>query len=465
MLFETKKNSSRLRFRLLIIGLVSLLWVGCSTEQMRNITGSTPLNAYSVIQGLVTGGSVFSGGTKSSLSSIVFEGGMHVYLESSENLNSNEDTADNLTLISQPQNFISSPESSSVFLETSTTMDINKQEPDEEGLFAGPDKIISLVTDSGIVLQTSIFNRYTASGKLHYRFAGEFPYQSLRLRIVEGEKVLEVAMGSLSEFDQVVDVPDLDLVNSTLATRMMEQTSEYKTLRHKDISSFMDSMNSIIDSRIDGKLNKNLLIENINRVGINNEGNFEIYSTNYDPFKYREPNQVKDWEKHLFHPSQEIVSEVEPYENMTKEDIPLDSSINKKLVNWIRLVSIVQPGLNKETQLFRNFDFTPHKPFPLHTTNVTLKIHFNEFLPIEFRDSLIEAGVLKVQNGDNHNNLLISDMDPVFQNTNVLELDIDLKLLAQGENKTVFIFLQHTFPNFRHNEIAQAFFKVSLEAY
>ena len=96
---------------------------------------------------------------------------------------------------------------------------------------------------------------------------------------------------------------------------------------------------------------------------------------------------------------------------------------------------------------------------------MTLKIHFNEFLPIEFRDSLIEFGVLKVQNGDNHNNLLISDMDPVFQNANVLELDIDLKLLAQGENKSVFIFLQHTFPNFRLNEIAQAFFKVSLEAY
>ena len=92
MLFETKNNSIRLKFRLLIIGLVSLLWIGCSTEQMRNITGSTPLNAYSVIQGLVTGGSVLSGGTNSSLSSIVFEGGMHVYLESSENLNSNEDT-------------------------------------------------------------------------------------------------------------------------------------------------------------------------------------------------------------------------------------------------------------------------------------------------------------------------------------------------------------------------------------
>ena len=114
MLFETKNNFIRLKLRLLIIGLVSLLWIGCSTEQMRNITGSTPLNAYSVIQGLVTGGSVLSGGTNSSLSSIVFEDGMHVYLKSSENLNSNEDTADNHSLISQPHNVISSPENSSV---------------------------------------------------------------------------------------------------------------------------------------------------------------------------------------------------------------------------------------------------------------------------------------------------------------------------------------------------------------
>ena len=64
------------------------------------------------------------------------------------------------------------------------------------------------------------------------------------LRIVQEEKIFEVAMGSLEETEEVVDVPELDLVNSALATRMMEQTREYKNLRNKGISSFVESMNS-----------------------------------------------------------------------------------------------------------------------------------------------------------------------------------------------------------------------------
>ena len=55
-------------------------------------------------------------------------------------------------------------------------------------------------------------------------------------------------------------------------------------------------MNSIIRTRIDENPSKYLLIENINRVGVNNKGDLEIYPTSYDPFKFRNPDQVKSWE-------------------------------------------------------------------------------------------------------------------------------------------------------------------------
>ncbi len=464
MFYETKNNSVKLKFRL-IIGFVSLLWIGCSTEQMRNITGSTPLNAYSVIQGLVTGSSVISRETNSSLSSIAFEDGTRVNFNSLENPEFDEKDRDNLKLISQIQRNTSTSEDSSILVENNISVNTNQKEPDEEGLFKGLDRIISLVTDSGIVLQTGVFNRYTASGKLHYRFAGEFPTESLRLRVLEGENVLELAMGSLSEFDEVVNVPDLDLVNSALATRMIEQTNKYKTLKNKGISSFIESMNSIIEHKIDQSLNKHLLVENISRVGVNNEGNFEIYATNYDPFKYRQPKQVQDWEKHLFHSTQEITPRGESFENTLSDDISTASPINKKLVNWVSSVSMTQLKLNKEIQLFKDLDFSSHSPIALYDSKFKLKIQFKEFLPIEYRDSLINNGVLKIQKGNRQKSLFISKIKSEFTTFSILELEVDLGPLSKDKNETLFIFLQHTFPKFRINQIAQAFFKFGLEAY
>ena len=71
--------------------LISLLWIGCSTEQMQNVTGSMPVNAYSVVQGLITSGSIISRSTEASLSRIVFEDGTLVNLNPSDTFSSSEE--------------------------------------------------------------------------------------------------------------------------------------------------------------------------------------------------------------------------------------------------------------------------------------------------------------------------------------------------------------------------------------
>ena len=284
-----------LKLRLFLIGLVSLLWIGCSTEQMRNITGSLPVNSYSVIQGLVSGDSIISRSNSSSLSKIAFEDGTLVDLRPSSTLDPKKDYSDNNSIIEE-----SLDNSPKITVTDSITIDVHQQEADSDGLFTGEPKRVSLVTDAGIILQSLIFDKYTETGKLLYRFAGDFPEDSIRLRILEEDRILEVAIGRLKNSDEIIDVPELDLVNSALATRMIEQTKQYGTLKNKGISSFVESMNSVIKLRINENPSKNLLIENINRVGINDEGNFEIYPTSYDPFKHRNPNRAKDWEKQLF---------------------------------------------------------------------------------------------------------------------------------------------------------------------
>ncbi len=464
MPLKIKNTALRLKFRLLVIGLISLLWIGCSTNQMRNITGTVPVNAYSIIQGLVTGGSIVSRSTNYNLSRITFEDGTHVDLNPTSSLDKNEDYSD---INSHVNNLIikeNLDHDLSVEKTNSITTEINHQEADLDGLYIGPSRNISLVTDSGIVLQTGVFDRYTETGKLHYRFTGDFPKESMRLRILEGARILEVAMGSLDKSEAVIDVPELDLVNSILATRMIEQTREYKTLKNKGISSFVESMKSLIELRITENPDKNLLIENINRVGINKEGNFQIFPTSYDPFKYRDPDQAKDWERLLFEPDKDIQFEQNPSDYEIKDDNFQKLPIKKELVNWIRLVTLIQNGGNRETKLFEEFDFSAPKNYPIYNSSFTLKIFFKESLPLEFRNSLSNDGLLRIHNGDSKQNLLLSEINIKFKDANLLELEIDLSNLTIGtSDQPTFIFLQHTFPNFQIDKIAQAFFKVSLE--
>ena len=463
MLFEIRNTLIVLKFRLFTLGFISLLWLGCSTEQIKNITGSTPISAYSVIQGFVTGGSVISRSTHSSLSRITLEDGTYVNLNPSNTTVSNSNHFGTEIQTSGPNTKLASGDITDTTV-NELNKEINHQLKDSDGLLFGPAVNISLVTDQGVVLQSATFDRYTEEGKLHYRFAGEFPSESMRLRIVEENNIFELAMGSLSESDEVVDVPELDLVNSTLATRMIEQTNQYSLLRSKDIRSFIESMNLIIRTRIDENPSKYLLIENINRVGVNNKGDLEIYPTSYDPFKFRNPDQVKSWERHLFDSNNDISFKTNSLDNERVEDNSSKPPIRKDLVNWIRLVTLDQIGKSRDSVLFQQADFSPQKIYSTYNKKFTLKIYFREHLPIEYRNSILNDGILRIQSGDSQHKLSISQTKVNFQEANLLELKINLSNLDLNvNNKTVLIFLQHTFPDFRVDQIAQAFFKVGLE--
>ena len=464
MLFEIKNKIFLLKFRVLLLVLISLLWIGCSTEQMQNVTGSMPVNAYSVVQGLITSGSIISRSTEASLSRIVFEDGTLVNLNPSDTFSSSEEYS-----YSQQENnniiFNHDSEDSLNQQLTNSNIDLDRQGPSSDGLYLGPPLNISLVTDLGIVLQTGTFDRYTETGKLHYRFAGDFPTESIRLRIVQEDKIFEVAMGSLEETEEVVDVPELDLVNSALATRMMEQTREYKNLRNKGIFSFVESMNSVIQRKIIENPSKSLLIENINRVGINSEGKFEIYPTSYDPFKHRNPDQAKDWEIGLFHPNTDIPLQIDSSDLEVEEDSDKKLTVKKELVNWVKKVTLKQTVMNEEIELFKDLDFSPQKILPVNGKTFTLRIYFKESLPVEFRNSVLSEGILKIQNGDSQHNLPLIKINSRFQDSQVLELGIEISdLFTETNNRIAFIFLQHTFPDFQTNQIAQAFFKVGVES-
>ena len=224
-------------------------------------------------------------------------------------------------------------------------------------------------------------------------------------------------------------------------------------------------MNSIIQLRINENPSKNLLIENINRVGVNNQGKFEIYPTSYDPFMFRSPEQEKNWERYLFYPNMDVSSEKNSSEDEIIEDSLNKLPIRKELVNWVRLVTFSQIGINKEIQLFKQLDFSTQKLFPIYDKTFTLKVYFQDSLPLEFRNSILNDGILRIQNGGHQSKIFLSKLNPRFSDEKELELDINLSdLVKESDNNRVFIFLQHTFPHFRVDRIAQAFFKVGLES-
>ena len=146
MLFEIRNTLIVLKFRLFALGFISLLWLGCSTEQIKNITGSTPISAYSVIQGFVTGGSVISRSTHSSLSRITLEDGTYVNLNPSNTTVSNSNHFGIEAQTSGPTTkLVSGDITGTTFNELNK--ELNHQLKDSDGLLFGPAVNISLVTD------------------------------------------------------------------------------------------------------------------------------------------------------------------------------------------------------------------------------------------------------------------------------------------------------------------------------
>ena len=121
--------------------------------------------------------------------------------------------------------------------------------------------------------------------------------------------------------------------------------------------------------------------------------------------------------------------------------------------------------MNEEIELFKDLDFSPQKILPVNGKTFTFRIYFKESLPVEFRNSVLSEGILKIQNGDSQHNLPLIKTNSRFQDSQVLELGIKISdLFTETNNRIAFIFLQHTFPDFQTNQIAQAFFKVGVES-
>lgn len=395
-----------------------MFWVGCSSEQMQNVTGSTPVNAFSIIQGLVTGGSIVS----SSRHQVSFS-------------------------------------MSSAVSESSSESFVVEENSDQ---FVGPQKRISLVTEEGRLIQQGVFDRYTSDGKLHYRFVGDFPKESLRLRIIELESVFEVAMGSLPETVDIIEIPEFDMVEAALATRMLEQTSEYEVLKKKDIIQFSESLDLLIKNRVKARHDKSLLAENINRVGINSEGNFEIYSTNYNPRIHRNPMNAQVWENDLFSTEVSFDSMDTTLETSDQVIQMRPESIRKRLVNWITHATVSDHS-NRELILFQKKDLSDRSPTFLNQTEITLKIFFKEVLPIEFRESLLKQARLTVEFSRKRRDLNLADLNPKFHLDNVLELQLNLKSFAFQSNQFFALFLHYTFPELRPDEISQGFMRATFK--
>lgn len=401
----------RLKLCTVVVLYFCLFWLGCGTKQLQNITGSTPVTAYSVIQGLVTGSSILP-----SRSKVV---SYNVSQVASESMS-----------FSETESFIFGSESA---------------------------KRIMLITEDGLILEDSVFDQYTNDGKLQYRFAGEFPKESLRLRIIDADVVYEVAVGSLSPEDEVVKIPDFDIMEAALATRMLEQTSEYKYLKNKKIGSFFESIHSVIEKRIRTHENKQLLVKNIERLGINSVGDFEIYPTNYRPYQHRNPSNPHKWEKDLFSTATESIKKAS--EETSQIEKPKNRPISKQLVNWITHVNLVDKDI--ETNLF-NYSNKQVNSTNIFSRQATIKIYFTDSLSKEFRDSLIDFAQLKLELVGSRRYLFLRDLNPDFINDSTLKLDINLSM--NKEQKTT-LFLHHTFPELRPDEVSQAFMKINLIFY
>jgi len=394
---------------------VMCVFIGCSADSIQDLALAPNVNAFSILRGVITDTSIRMSQSR----------------------------------VMKSESAIDSSSQTSTAATTTTSSVID---PIEIGQVE-----ILLVTESGQFLQRGSFP-LRSDGSIPFQFEEENRDQPLRLRVRKETRDYEIALGKL-EKKEFLELPELPLKEAALATRYLEQSHQYRDLRVMETSSFVQTLKKAIVNKVEPLTDElEELAEQIERVGVNEEGILVVHNPGYKPKNYIAPPSKRSWEASLLEP---LKRSTPGLDTSTSTNPPV-VDLPRKLVNLVQMVQIQEPG--KVKLAYQDHYYGPERIVSLSADEFTVKVSFKNSLSLEERLNLLESGELLVEIRETRQRKKISlqDLSAEFQGTRLLEIPVSLREYFLPAQAQVSLYLEHSFPESDPREINLGFFKTTL---
>ena len=311
---------------------------------------------------------------------------------------------------------------------------------------------IELITEEGEPLQKDVFEEDSHGAQIPFRFQGNFDEGPLRLRIHQDGIKMDVALGTLVNNGDVIDLPAFNPKKAALATRYLEQTRSYRDLRRQTFEEFHETREEIYRLRIENLDNLEGLKSDLDQVGVDSEGRLRRYSEEYQPMAHRMPEKRQPWERDLFSlflPEPWVASE-------TQTSLPTGvAALPKVLQNRVQSVALIEGS--KRVTLYQKGGPGGVMPFPFPEAKFNLQIVFGSDLSLETREYLKRSASLSITQGQNRSRVPVSDFSPFFPSLRSLELSVEPDQLSLDLGATLVIHIHERLPDVSPGVVYQAF--------
>jgi hypothetical protein len=415
-----------------LLAVVFVLFVsGCQDSDAKILGGSADINAYTVLQGVVTGESLRHSVNRT------------ISLSSSSLTTDTTDTG----------------------FEDSTQAEGGME--------------VALVTESGLAIQRKYFTARDENGGIRYHFEGDFGDGPMRLRFYDDQTLFEVAIGTPGS-NAVLDLPPIDYKKAALATRYIEQSAAYRDLRGKTPLEFRNYMDSVVQNLVEPLgAEMELHVANIERVGVNETGELQIFTTDYFPDSYRAPQQARAWEGKLGRmignrlsgdeivssaPSAPMTGSTSPVAVTTPVVVPRPTP--RILVNWLSSIYATDYFSDEETLLYNVNSNWTNENYRSSSGRLYLKFRFKSGFPVEYAADFVEKGWLQISaldigdgyslltggSGNCRKNVAIKNL-PILESGGGISVSLNVRELLPDCYQDLLLTLDGNFTPLRPDEI------------
>jgi hypothetical protein len=317
---------------------------------------------------------------------------------------------------------------------------------------------IELITDEGELLQKGVFEKDSHSDQVPFRFQGHFNGGPLRLRIHQEGGSMDVALGTIENSGQVIELPPLEPEQAALATRYLEQSRGYRDLRRQTLGEFHETREEVFRLRIANLDDLETLKSTLDQVGVDSQGRLRRYSEDYTPQAHRLPQKRQPWERDLFSPLLPIPwMPSEP--PLPSETIVIAPSPRPKVLqNQIQQVDLLKGS--EQFTLYHKGGPGGVSPFEFPEESFKLQIHFSSDLSQETRQYLGVRASFQITQGQHRSRLNFSEFGPTFPSLRAIELTLEPDQLSINAYEDLVIYIHERLPSSGVGVVHQAFARI-----
>ncbi|MBT3785496.1 hypothetical protein HOF92_11000 [bacterium] len=342
---------------------------------------------------------------------------------------------------------------------TASQEPINKTPKTSEGTRIG------VVDEKGKLLEEDVFFPSTTTGEIPFQFQGRLAQTAIRLRVLKDDVPYEIALGTIEAGSSLHELGTLDFQREALATRYLEQSSSYRILSNQSPEEFRFIREEVFKNRIEPLGAWSEIVQEIHRVGVDENGKMAVFEEGYDPGNHKNPTQKPTWEPLLFEPWTTSVSD-SPVLSMDSASLtpeqnqpgPISPPLPSVLRNLLKSVTLNSSG--PPLTLFHARDFREPVPRIVNSTSMRIDLEFHESLPGEHLEEILDNGTLQVVRKKETYLIKIQDLSSHTDEANLLSLEIPFTwpvFLFEEEHK---IYFQQNLTPFHPLEVPHAFFKI-----